>query len=244
MTEDNSAADAAPVGVHVDQAQAWLDVVEPHALELWDNAREIADLSEDDARYAELGRSLVEEWRAHRDDPVDPGTRWAAEREQSVAWLGAHTRSWRRMHTLALDRDESDADFQLLLPYWHQHRDETTVPDALVRGIETLLEEREGRVRAAKDWFGRHDPRYLTEWETSRAFADSIEDQWNDDRHLVSRHRDGLHAAVSTRKSAAQSPATGAPAGARQKTWGHAIKLWRSARANPEPRRNQEPRGL
>lgn len=145
---------------------------------------------------------------------------------------------------LALDRDESDADFQLLLPHWHQHRDATTVPDTLVGGIEALLEERERRVTAAKTWFGRHDPRYLSEWETSRAFADSIEGEWSDDRHLVRLHLAGLQAAVSSRKPPGQSPATGVPAGLQRKTGGRAIKLWRPVRANPEPRQNQEPRGV
>ncbi|MGP5390303.1 hypothetical protein [Glutamicibacter arilaitensis] len=244
MTENDRVPDAAADHVHVDQARAWLGVLDPLAAERWDTVREITDLTDDETRYSELGRGIVDDWHAHRDDPLDPGTRRVAEHEQSVAWLGEHTGSWRRAHALALERDEFDADFQMLLSHWHEHRDETTVPDALVQSIEALREDREGRVSAAKEWFRRHNPRYLSEWQTCRGFADSLEGEWNDDRHLVSRHLAGLKAAVSTREPPGQAQKNGAPESASEKPRGR-LTAWMMPWGNrSQPRSGRDPFSL
>lgn len=87
MSDDQASA-VNPHQTQVDQARAWLEIMRPRDAEQWENQSEIADLSGNDDWYDELHHSIVAEWRTHRDDPLDAGTRHVVERAQSVAWLG------------------------------------------------------------------------------------------------------------------------------------------------------------
>lgn len=243
MTEDRY-PQKGPDPVLVDQARAWAGVTDPLLAQRWDDRREVAELDDNIGAYYALGYGIIDLWRDERDAPLDPVTRQIAEHEQGIAWLGPHARVWLHAHTLAVDRDEFDADFQLMLPHWRQHREDTTVPDALVHQLEALEEERKGRVTAAKGWFQRHDPRYLSEWQMSRDFADSLEESWGDDRQLVSRHRAELKAALAVKNPPIQPPSAPARARSQRNMQPGVLGLGRSPKADPGPRRRQEPRGL
>lgn len=244
MSDDQTSA-ASPHRTQVWQAQAWLEIMRPDDAEVWENRAEIADLSGDDARYDELRRSIVAEWKNHRDDPHNAGTRHVLELAQSEAWLGDHAWSWKRAQALAVDRSEHEAGASTLIATWREHRDDTTVPEPLQARIDAILTAREARLSAAKEWLANRDPHAFFEWERRRAYADSFEGEWLDDGDLIRQHLTHLKAAPPPR-TASQPPQQKATAKSttRQGSRRRSVRSWLPWTTDSRPRNDRDPRSL
>ncbi len=187
VMNDHQISGGPPHRTQVAQARAWLHIMDRDEAEQWDDHVEIAGLTGDDAWYEELQHAIVGTWRAHRDDPLDPGAAHFGELAQAVAWLDSHTGTWKRAQAIST-RTEHETANRLLLAVWRGHRDDTTIPASLGIKIDAIAAAREARLTAAKEWLASSNPTEYYRWDLCRTNADTIEGQWIDDWNIIQRH--------------------------------------------------------
>ncbi|OJU41490.1 MAG: hypothetical protein BGN97_09965 [Microbacterium sp. 69-10] len=136
---------------------------------------------------------------AEMQPPATPGVaptppRNVAEVEHGIDWLGDRLgMAWAHAHALALDPREANNDVAILVEAWRERHGQE-VPEQTRLQVMTLAGEREARLGAAKSWHRQHEPRYLAMWEVRQRAANTVADEWRDERELIVRHKVEVHA--------------------------------------------------
>lgn len=225
----------------VAQANTWMAAIQPEGFQRLDRALLSAELNEDSSRYDAMQRDLVASWRTHRDDPLPERQRRPADLAQSVVWLGDGLfglgLEWRRAHALAVTPREQERDEDRLLGFWRAHRDEP-VPELVGTYVAALSRVRQARLAEAIDWHRAQDPDAHARWSQRRGFADTLADEWADDRDLIrqwlsqprtarpSRPAEARDAARHPARTSGQPDAFGADQGPRRRADGGRVLGW------------------
>lgn len=166
---------------------AWLEVVNPADYRRWEAQADSYGFDHDVEEAPEHDLALVDRWHEHRDDPLPARLQRHADLSQAIKWLGPSEFTARQAHSLAVTSIEVTADQDRLLAHWRQGRDLTTLPERTERYVAVLLAVREERLERAKSRAKADAPEDFRQWEMRRSFADTLGDEYADNRNLIRR---------------------------------------------------------
>lgn len=210
MASDEDSLREAPHYSQLSQAMAWLKAISPADYQRWEAQADSYGFDHDILGEREHDLALVDRWHEHRDDPLPAQLQRLADLSQAMKWLGPSEFTARQAHSLAVTSTEITADQDRLLAHWKQGRDLTTLPERTERYVAVLQAVREERLERAKSRAKAEAPEEFRQWEIRRNFADTLGDEYGDNRDLIRRWLNPDRATVNTKLEASQVGATSA----------------------------------